>query len=79
MRLAELQSLARKRSTARPSTVRPRPIQPRYLRFLAIGVVVALLSASELVAGEQHWRAVAQKHTSPAWPADAEARMARID
>ena len=45
-----------------------RPVEPGDLVVLAIGVVVAALGAAELVAGQQHRRALRQEH---AWRACA--------
>ena len=42
----------------RPFARYAHPIQPRGLVVLGIGIVVALLSMSEFVAGKQHRRAV---------------------
>ena len=39
-----------------------RPVDPRGLVVLAVGVVVAVLGAAELVAGQQHRRALRQEH-----------------
>ncbi|KAG1165981.1 hypothetical protein G6F35_018460 [Rhizopus arrhizus] len=37
------------------------PVQPRQGVVLAVRIVVAVLAVAELVAGQQHWRAVGQE------------------
>ena len=48
-------------AACRRSRLGERPVEPGDLVVLAIGVVVALLGAAELVAGEQHRRALRQE------------------
>ena len=47
------------------------PVQPGNLVVLAIGVVVAALRSSELIAGEQHWSAVSEKYAGEHCSLDA--------